>query len=165
MQTSNIGPQKTAFENLSPRAYFRNSFYDRLQNSPYFCVFKYARAVEQKVGNEAENRERDWGHTPYGRVILARFACVRLLRHTLPISLLILRKKPTVLQSTSTRSHWESPSPMSTTRYWPFSLQKDAFCEHWKELQRGWIPSNLISIPAGRKPTFSVNTVRHMRRF
>ena len=90
MQTSNIGPQKTAFENLSPRAYFRNSFYDRLQR---IDVFKYARAVEQKVGNEAENRERDWGHTPYRRVILARFACVRLLRHTLPISLLILRKK------------------------------------------------------------------------
>ena len=38
----------------------------RLQNSPYFCVFKYARAVKQKVWNEAE---------------------------------LILRKKPTVLQS------------------------------------------------------------------
>ena len=37
------------------------SFYDRLQNSPYFCVFKYARAVKQKVWNEAENRERDWG--------------------------------------------------------------------------------------------------------
>ena len=33
----------------------------RLQNSPYFCVFKDARAVKQKVGNEAENRERDWG--------------------------------------------------------------------------------------------------------
>ena len=32
----------------------------------------------------------------YGRVRLAR---VRLLRHALPISLLILRKKPTVLQS------------------------------------------------------------------
>ena len=30
---------------------------------------------------------------------LARFARVRLLRHALPISLLILRKKPTVLQS------------------------------------------------------------------
>ena len=29
----------------------------RLQNSPYFCVFKYARAVKQKVWNEAENRE------------------------------------------------------------------------------------------------------------
>ena len=58
----------------------------RLQNSPYFCVFKYARAVKQKVWNEAENRERDWGetlkirffflspHTPDGRVRLARFA-------------------------------------------------------------------------------------------
>ena len=34
-----------------------------------------------------------------GRVRLARFARVRLLRHALPISLLILRKKPTVLQS------------------------------------------------------------------
>ena len=32
-------------------------------------------------------------HTPYGRVRLARFARVRLLRHALPISLLILRKK------------------------------------------------------------------------
>ena len=39
-------------------------------------------------------------HTPYGRVRLARFAHVRLLRHALQISLLILRKKPTVLQST-----------------------------------------------------------------
>ena len=38
---------------------------------------------------------------PYGRVRLARFARVRLLGHALPISLLILRKKPTVLQSTA----------------------------------------------------------------
>ena len=30
----------------------------RLQNSPYFCVFKYARAVKQKVWNEAENSLR-----------------------------------------------------------------------------------------------------------
>ena len=35
----------------------------RLQNSPYFCVFKYARAVQQKVWNEAENIEQDWGET------------------------------------------------------------------------------------------------------
>ena len=35
----------------------------RLQNSQYFCVFKYVRAVKQKVWNEAENRERDWGET------------------------------------------------------------------------------------------------------
>ena len=106
--------------------------------------------------------ESETGDTPVGRVILAHFACVRLLHRFL---YWFWEKKPTVLQSISTRSHWESPSPMSTTRYWPFSLQKDAFCEHWKELQRGWIPSNLISIPAGRKPMFSANTVRHMRRF
>ena len=31
----------------------------RLQNNPYFCVFKYAQAVKQKVWNEAENREGD----------------------------------------------------------------------------------------------------------
>ena len=34
--------------------------FHRLQNSPYFCVFKYAPAVKQKVWNEAENRERDY---------------------------------------------------------------------------------------------------------
>ena len=36
--------------------------YDRLQNSPYFCVFKYARAVKQKSGTklktEGETGER-----------------------------------------------------------------------------------------------------------
>ena len=42
-------------------------------------------------------------HTPVGRVRLARCARVRLLRHSLPISLLILRKKPTVLQSTGSK--------------------------------------------------------------
>ena len=62
----------------------------RLQNSPYFCVFKYARAVKgwkqrARLGRDAR---------------LARFARTRLLRHALPISLLILRKRPTVLQST-----------------------------------------------------------------
>ena len=36
------------------------SYKVRLQNSPYFCVFKYAQAVTQKVWNEAENKERDW---------------------------------------------------------------------------------------------------------
>ena len=43
--------------------FFPGMFFLRLQNSPYFCVFKYARAVKQKVWNEAENRERDWGET------------------------------------------------------------------------------------------------------
>ena len=67
-------------------------------------IFAYSSTREQ---SKAENRERDWGqsvfslspHMPYGRVRLARFARIRLLRHALPISLLILRKKPTVLQS------------------------------------------------------------------
>ena len=53
--------------NLSRVSSFQ--FNCRLQNCPYFCVFKHARAVKQKVGNEAENRERDWG-----RERLARFA-------------------------------------------------------------------------------------------
>ena len=46
-------------------------------------------AVKQNEWNEAR---------------LARFAWVRLLRHASPISLLILRKKPTVLQSTVKRT-------------------------------------------------------------
>ena len=31
---------------------FACQFVSRLQNSPYFCVFKYARAVKQKVSNK-----------------------------------------------------------------------------------------------------------------
>ena len=65
----------------------------RLQNNPFFCVFKYARAVKQKVWNETENREPDWGetlkirfffflspHTPVGRVRLARKTYATLYR-------------------------------------------------------------------------------------
>ena len=80
----------------------RFSVNTRLQNSPYFCVFKSGQAVKQKVWNEAENIERDWGETLKIRlrqVRRARFARAILFRHALPISLLILRKKLTVLQS------------------------------------------------------------------
>ena len=53
-----------------------------LQNNPYFCVFKYARAVKQMVGNEAENSERDWGETL--KIRLSRLTRrVRLARKTL----------------------------------------------------------------------------------
>ena len=38
----------------------------RLQNGPYFCVFKYARAVKQKIWSEAKNGERNWGETLCG---------------------------------------------------------------------------------------------------
>ena len=41
----------------------------RLQNSPYFCVLKYARAVKQNVWNDAENIEPDWGETPKIRTV------------------------------------------------------------------------------------------------
>ena len=71
-----------------------------MQNSPYFCVFKYALAVKQKVWNEAEIKQRARlgrdANTRPGRVRLARSALVRLLHAT---DLLILRKKPTVFQS------------------------------------------------------------------
>ena len=51
------------FSAHSPTCSLKEHSEARLQNSPYFCVFKYARAVKQKVWNEAENRERDWGET------------------------------------------------------------------------------------------------------
>ena len=57
----------------------------RLQNGRYSCVFKYARAVKQKVWSETENGERYWRD----RVRLALFARVRFLTYTKPI----LRKK------------------------------------------------------------------------
>ena len=76
----------------------------RLQNSPYFCVFKYARAVKQKVWNEAENRERDWGET--------LSACEARARKTLTPRFTDFftdfEKKPTVLQSSN------SAKPSST---------------------------------------------------
>ena len=66
-------------------------------------IFAYSSTREKsnkrsrtRLKTESETRERR-----YGRVRLARFACGRLLRHAVPISLLILRKKPTVLQSTN----------------------------------------------------------------
>ena len=42
---------------LHPRTHVSFRVLYRLLNSPYFCVFMYARAVKQKVWNEAENRE------------------------------------------------------------------------------------------------------------
>ena len=47
---------------------------------PYFCVFKYAQAVKQKVWNEAENRKRDWGETL--KIWTVRFAYVIFVQIT-----------------------------------------------------------------------------------
>ena len=54
-----------------------------------------------RLGRDAKNTGKKIWKT-YSRFFFSgrvRLARVRLLRHTLPISLLILRKKPTVLQS------------------------------------------------------------------
>ena len=52
-----------------------------LENSPSFAYSStYAEAVKQKVGNEAENRERDWEETLKIRTV--RFAYVIFVRIT-----------------------------------------------------------------------------------
>ena len=65
-------------------------------------IFAYSSKREQsnKRSRTRLKTESEAGERRYGRVRLERFARVRLLRHALPISLLILRKKPTILQST-----------------------------------------------------------------
>ena len=63
------------------------------------------------VRTNSLDRKRTVGFFPLAsRALLARFARVRLLRHALPISLLILRKKPTVLQSNISRTGLQSAS-------------------------------------------------------
>ena len=63
-------------------------------------IFAYSSTREQsnKRSRTSLKTESETGERRLTRVRLARFARVRLLRHALPISLLILRKKPTVLQ-------------------------------------------------------------------
>ena len=65
-------------------------------------IFAYSSSREQlnKRSGTRVKTESKTGERRYGRERLARFARIRLLRHALPISLLVLRKKPTVLQST-----------------------------------------------------------------
>ena len=62
----------------------------RLQNSPYFCVFKNTRAVKQKVWNEVENREREVPALRARETLTSRFSDF----------FTDIEKKPTVLQST-----------------------------------------------------------------
>ena len=66
-------------------------------------LFAYSSTREQsnkrsrtRLKTETQTGERRFflsPHMPYGRISLAHFTRVRLLRHALPISLLILRKK------------------------------------------------------------------------
>ena len=50
------------------------------KNSPYFCVFKYARAVKLKVWSEAENREQDWRETLFSLASHAQDSYATLYR-------------------------------------------------------------------------------------
>ena len=84
----------------------RGGFIYRLQISPYFCVFKYALAGKQKVWNEAENGERDWGEAlkilASARVLRARKTLTpRFTDYAAFYRFLywFWEKKPTVLQS------------------------------------------------------------------
>ena len=72
----------------------------RLQHSPYVCVFKYARAVKQKVWNEAENRERDWGETLQACETRAPRARKTLTPRFTEFFTDFEKKRTTVLQST-----------------------------------------------------------------
>ena len=101
----------------------------RLQNTQSVFLFIQVRGtVKQKVWNEAEKQRarlgRDAKNTVFfsrlvERVRFARCARARLLRHALPVSLLILRKKPTVLQSRSWHTYLFSVGFVSGRQDWP----------------------------------------------
>ena len=84
-----------------------NTEFGRLQNSPYFAYSSTRKQSNKRSGMRLKTESEP--HTPVGRVRLATFARVRLLCHALPISLLILRKNPTVLQSNSCANFVASP--------------------------------------------------------
>ena len=84
---------------ISSLGYLCIRWQNRLQNSSYFCVFKYGRAVKQKVCNEAENRERDWACE--ARALLARKTLTP--RFTDFFTDFEKKKKPIVLQCTDKR--------------------------------------------------------------
>ena len=65
----------------------------RLQNSPYIFAYSSTREKSNKRSRTRLITESETGERRHGRVRLARLARVILLRHTLQISLLILRKK------------------------------------------------------------------------
>ena len=88
----------------------------------------YARAVKQKVWNEAKN-ESETGERPYGRVKFVRFARVRLLRHALPISVLIFSG---ACSTSSVKYFWNSGvfSLFQTSRDHVTSLEQTVVPHH-----------------------------------
>ena len=111
----------------------------RLQNSPYFCVFKYARAVKQKVWNEAENRERDWGET-----LKIRFFFSRLTGPTgvwgsrYRFLYWFWEKNTTILQSREIVGRGERRAPLKTPAWGGRQLQNQGEFSRWKNFVPSW---------------------------
>ena len=83
------------------------------------CIFAYSSTHEQsnkRSGTRLKTEMR-----------LACFAPIRLLRHALPISLLILRKKPTVLQSRSSSVLSGEDYIITSTQHYYFLSKKPTF--------------------------------------
>ena len=87
------------------------------------CKFAYSSTREQSNKRSGMRLKTE---IETGRVGLSRFARVRLLRHALPISLLILRKKPTVLQSRFVCKRFlpSPPSPPSSIFWLSFHFSR-----------------------------------------
>ena len=78
----------------------------RLRKSLNFCVVKYAWAVKQKVWNEVETREWDWGETLRACEVEARARKTLTPRFTDFFT--DFEKKTTVLQSKPALANWIS---------------------------------------------------------
>ena len=100
----------------------------RLQNSPYFCIFEYVRAVKQKVRNDAENGERET-LTPLFTDIFSHFE----------------KKKPTVLQSICSLKFFSA----CTYTYVSIFLKEVALPQERKE-SKSWILDSALWIPDSR---------------
>jgi len=100
----------------------------RLQNSPYFCIFKYVRAVKQKVWNDAENRERET-LTPGFTDFFTHFE----------------KEKPTVLQSICSLKFFSA----CTYTYVSIILKEVALLQERQE-SKSWILDSTLWIPNSR---------------
>ena len=106
----------------------------RLQNSPYFCVFKYATREQsnKRSGTKLKTESETWGESRLTSPTGVWGSRARLLRHALPTSLLILRKKTTVLQST--HIHIKRVVSSSCSYYLMLSTAKVAKLSSWLRL-------------------------------
>ena len=110
-----------------------DTFSIRLQNRPYFFAYSSKREQSKERSGTRLKTESETGERRYGRVRLARFARVILLRHALLIFLLILRKKPTVFtpRFTDFLTDFEKKTDclQSTSQYFTLIVGLNPCCE------------------------------------